>query len=149
MTTSNKRSNGHRNAVMNNTRVQRAVNKVIADQERAEELLEQLNVASTTAAAAAATADVVDTTAAETPEVPEKAPEEKFLAEFAAEKTFFKMLIRTLAIDEGVLIPYQQGSLFRPMAEVKLNREICLNPLSAGKSFQTNHIVGVTRLRTS
>ena len=68
MTTSNKRSNGHRNAVMNNTRVQRAVNKVIADQERAEELLEQLNVAPTTAAAAAATtADVVDTTAAETP----------------------------------------------------------------------------------
>ena len=126
MTTSNKRGNGHRNAVMNNTRVQRAVSKVITDQTRAEELLEQLNATSTTAAAAAAPADVVDTTAAETPEVPEdkqpeNAPEDLpqpdapvsdeqiFLAAFAAEKTFFKMLINTLSIDEGELYTWLTG----------------------------------------
>ena len=63
MTTSNKRGNGHLNAVMNNTRVQRAVSKVIADKTRAEELLEQLNATSKTA-------DDVDTTAAKTPEAP-------------------------------------------------------------------------------
>ena len=48
MTTSNKRSNGHRNAVMNHSRVQRAVSSVIADQTRAEELLEQLKTTETT-----------------------------------------------------------------------------------------------------
>lgn len=110
MTTSNKRSNGHRNAVMNNTRVQRAVSKVIADQERAEELLEQLNVT--------APQEPAPTTlgASETPEVPEDlqpnvplTDEEKFLAAFAAEKTFFKMLIRTLAIDEGELYTWLIG----------------------------------------
>lgn len=110
MTTSNKRGNGHRNAVMNNTRVQRALSSVISDTANAEKALEQLNAAPTTAAAAAAAADVVSTTsAAETPEVPEKAPEEKFLAAFAAEKTFFKMLIRTLAIDEGELYTWLIG----------------------------------------
>ena len=76
MTTSNKR-NGHRNAVMNHSRVQRAVSSVIADQTRAEELLEQLNATSTTAAAAAATADVVDTTATETPVDKQPEPAEK------------------------------------------------------------------------
>lgn len=47
MTTSNKR-NSHRNAVMNHSRVQRAVSSVIADQTRAEELLEQLKTTETT-----------------------------------------------------------------------------------------------------
>lgn len=124
MATSNKRSNGHLNAVMNNTRVQRAVSKVIADQTRAEELLEQLNATSTPA-------DDVDTTAAETPEVPEKTPEASpqsterlsdeqiFLAAFAAEKTFFKMLINTLAIDEGELYTWLTGLWFKRSSLIK------------------------------
>ena len=117
MATSNKRSKGHLNAVMNNTRVQRAVSKVIADQTRAEELLEQLNV---TAPQEPAPSTLV---LPETPEdkQPEKTPEASpqsmerlsdeqiFLAAFAAEKTFFKMLINTLAIDEGELYTWLTG----------------------------------------
>ncbi len=119
MTTSNKR-NSHRNAVMNHSRVQRAVSSVIADQTRAEELLEQLKTTETTLGESDAPIT------SETPEVledkqPENAPEdlpqpdaplsdeEKFLAAFAAEKTFFKMLIRTLAIDEGELYTWLTG----------------------------------------
>ena len=36
-----------------------------------------------------------------------------------------------------VLIPYQQGSLFRPSGTSYNIKELRLNPLSAGKSFQT------------
>ncbi len=117
MTTSNKRSNGHRNAVMNHSRVQRAVSSVIADQTRAEELLEQLKTTET----APSTLGVSETPEVPEDKQPEKAPEdlpqpdaplsdeEKFLAAFAAEKTFFKMLIRTLAIDEGELYTWLIG----------------------------------------
>ena len=40
-------------------------------------------------------------------------------------------------MDYNVLIPYQQGSPFRQLeSEIPLSA-ISLNPLSAGKSFQT------------
>ena len=36
-----------------------------------------------------------------------------------------------------VLIPYQQGGLFRPYSFYNVVMKVSLNPLSAGRSFQT------------
>ena len=46
----------------------------------------------------------------------------------------------SLAREEGaeiVLIPYQQGGLFRPTFQWVIGGRSCLNPLSTGRSFQT------------
>ena len=47
-----------------------------------------------------------------------------------------------------VLIPYQQGSLFRPTHLEGPHRIGCLNPLSAGKSFQTTLAAGTLATST-
>ena len=46
------------------------------------------------------------------------------------------------ALRDGVLIPYQQGGLFRLKLMHHEVRAIGLNPLSAGRSFQTNKVAG-------
>ena len=42
-----------------------------------------------------------------------------------------------IIVQPAVLIPYQQGSLFRRSLGCDLHTGVCLNPLSAGKSVQT------------
>ena len=168
MTTSNKR-NSHRNAVMNHSRVQRAVSSVIADQTRAEELLEQLKTTETTLGESD-TPKTSETPEDKQPEPTEKqeAPaasqspldgqepltgdtgEEKFLAAFAAEKTFFKMLINTLSIDEGELYTWLTG-LWRKRSSLikeyrngnfKAMREIlCADEPSFDHALAVKHVV--------
>ena len=48
------------------------------------------------------------------------------------------MLIWSMKIFNGVLIPYQQGGLFRLWQSLILVKLVRLNPLSAGRSFQTS-----------
>ncbi len=43
----------------------------------------------------------------------------------------------TVKAREDVLIPYLQGSLFRPVSDGTTLFVTCLNPLSTGKSVQT------------
>ena len=46
----------------------------------------------------------------------------------------------------NVLIPYQQGGLFRQKLYVLITPLQCLNPLSAGRSFQTSSDAAYARL---
>ena len=50
----------------------------------------------------------------------------------------FRLIMQLLKVTVKVLIPYQQGGLFRHWYKTDINQYVIgLNPLSAGRSFQT------------
>ena len=62
---------------------------------------------------------------------------EKVLIPYQQGSLFRQELLEQLNATSTVLIPYQQGSLFRRKSIVVMTLARGLNPLSAGKSVQT------------